>query len=167
MNPITFQGDTGQRGAYLLWMRAREQASVTFGRFQGGRPVAIPPGWYVYVGSAMGPRGASALAGRLLRHATRTGGRPAHAIREPLQARLAAAGLVALLPAGKTLRWHIDYLLDEADVAMTGVAAIRTTARLEGALVERLLAQPGIVPLAPGLGGSDDRGRSHLLAWGR
>ena len=69
--------------------------------------------------------------------------------------------------AGKTLRWHIDYLLDEAAVAITGVVAIRTMARLEGALVERLLAQPGVVPLAPGLGGSDDRGRSHLLVRGK
>ena len=154
-------------GVYVLRLAAGAPLLVRFGRYAGGRAIAVPAGECLYVGSALGARGAVALAGRLLRHATRTGGRPAHAIREPLRARLAAAGLFAPLPAGKTLRWHIDYLLDEAAVAITGVVAIRTTARLEGALVERLLAQPGVVPLAPGLGGSDDRGRSHLLVRGK
>ena len=154
-------------GVYVLRLAVGVPLLVRFGRYAGGRAIAVPASECLYVGSALGARGAVALAGRLLRHATRTDGRPAHAIREPLRARLAAAGLVAPLPAGKTLRWHIDYLLDEAEVAMTGVVAMRTTARLEGALVERLLAQPGVVPLAPGLGGSDDRGRSHLLVGGR
>jgi len=161
---IVIDGDPAcHGGVYVLRLAVGAPLLVRFGRYAGGQPVAVPAGECLYAGSALGARGAVALAGRLLRHATRSGGRPAHALREPLRARLAAAGLAASLPAGKTLRWHIDYLLDEAAVALRGVVALRTATRLEGVLVERLLAQPGVVPLAPGLGGSDDRGRTHLL----
>ena len=59
--------------------------------------------------------------------------------------------------------WHVDYLLDEPDVALAGVWAWRTAAPLESALAAWLAAQPGITPLAAGLGASDDRGQTHLL----
>jgi len=36
MNPVTFWGNDSQRGTYLLWMRAREETVVSFGRFRGG-----------------------------------------------------------------------------------------------------------------------------------
>lgn len=166
MNPITFQGDTGQRGAYLLWMRAREQASVTFGRFQGGRPVAIPPGWYVYVGSAMGPRGASALAGRLLRHATRTGDKPPHLIREAMEKTFAAAGfgIPSLRPPTlKSLHWHVDYLLDQTAIELEHVTVIRTETRIESVLARQLAALPGASTLLKGLGAGDTPGETHLL----
>ena len=165
MNPITFQGDTGQRGAYLLWMRAREQASVTFGRFQGGRPVAISPGWYVYVGSAMGPRGASALAGRLLRHATRTGDKSPHLIREAMEKAFAAAGLGSSLlrpPTLKSLHWHVDYLLDQPAIELEHVTVIRTETRIESALARQLAALPGASTLLKGLGAGDAPGETHL-----
>lgn len=166
MNQIIIEGDSGQSGTYLLWMLARRETSVSFGRFQGGRPIAIPAGWYAYVGSAMGQRGASALAGRLLRHATRTGGRPPHAIRDALAAECVRAGLGApglRPPATKRLHWHIDYLLDEIEVEIVRIMTIRAAARLESALARQLSAIPGVVPLAPGLGASDARGESHLL----
>lgn len=166
MNPIAFWGDAGQRGAYLLWMRAREETVVSFGRFQGGRPVVAAPGWYVYVGSAMGRRGASALAGRLLRHATRAGGQPPHAIRESMVRAFTAAGLGSIPlrpPSLKRLRWHIDYLLDVPVVELEQVTVIRAEARLESALARQLAALPGASPLLAGLGAGDAPGETHLL----
>ncbi len=57
----------------------------------------------------------------------------------------------------------MDYLLDELEVALVGVWAWRTAAPLESALAAWLAAQPGILPLAAGLGASDDREQTHLL----
>lgn len=145
-------------GVYVLWIHVAAPLNVVFGRFRGGQPIAVPAGDYFYVGSALG-----GLAGRLLRHATRGGVRPPQAIRDQLAWRLAAAGLAARRPTAKRRRWHVDYLLDEMDVALVGVWAWRTAEPLEGALAEWLAAQAGVVPLAAGLGASDDRGRTHLL----
>ena len=190
---ITIGGDpTCPGGVYVLRVAVMAPLSVVFGRFDGGRAVAVPAGDYLYVGSALGRRGATALAGRLMRHATRSqvrspalqrapqaasspptalrrsttngaGGREPHAIRAELQVRLTAAGLPAALPAGKRLHWHIDYLLDVPAAEIVGVWVWRTAERLEGPLVDWLMAQPGVALLAVGLGASDDRGRTHLL----
>ena len=181
-NCITIDGEaTCSGGVYVLHVRVAAPLSVVFGRFRGGQPVAVPAGDYLYVGSALG-----GLAGRLLRHATRSAVRSRalqcdlgpeedraealdyepkapHAIRDELAARLAAAGLAARPPAVKRLHWHIDYLLDEPDAALAGVWAWRTAAPLESALAAWLLTLPGVIPLAPSLGASDDRGRTHLL----
>lgn len=181
-SPITIGGDSACRGGvYVLHVRLVAPRAVVFGRFRGGQPIAVPAGDIFYVGSALG-----GLAARLLRHATRSAvcreahqralpageehakalgyepGSP-HAIRDELAARLAAAGLPARLPAAKRLRWHIDYLLDEPDAALVGVWAWRTAEPLESALANQLASQPGIVPVAAGLGAGDDRGRTHLL----
>ena len=180
---ITIGGDRNCRGGvYILYVRVAAPLSVVFGRFHGSQAVAVPAGDYLYVGSAL-----SGLAGRLLRHATRSSVRssalqrglereeerakaldyepdaPPHAIRDELAAQLAAAGLAARMPTTKRLHWHIDYLLDELDAELVGVWAWRTAAPLEGVLADWLAAQPGVVPLAVGLGASDDRGRTHLL----
>lgn len=155
-------GDSGTMGAYVLLVRVANSLSIAFGRFREGHPIAVLAGAYVYAGSARG-HGATSLAGRLLRHATRSGGRPPHAIRDDLAARLAAAGLVAPLPPAKRLRWHVDYLLDEPAAEIRGVWAIRAAVPLEAALARWLASQPGVVPLAPGLGASDDPGQTHLL----
>ena len=165
-------------GVYVLRVRLAAPRAVVFGRFRGGQPILMTTGDYLYVGSALG-----GLATRLLRHATRSSVRtpalqralPAdedrakalnyepHAIRGELAAHLAAAGLPARPPAAKRLRWHIDYLLDERDAELIGVWAWRTAEPLESALADWLAAQPGVVPLAAGLGASDDPGRTHLL----
>lgn len=159
---ITISGDDGATGAYVLLVRVSRDLSLAFGRYRGGRPISVPNGAYLYVGSARG-RGATAIAGRLLRHATRSAGRPPHAIRDELAARLAAAGLAAPLPVAKRASWHVDYLLDEPAAEIAGVWAIRSAAPLETHLAAWLAAQPGVAPLAPGLGASDDPGRTHLL----
>ena len=179
-NCITISGDaTCSGGVYVLWLRVAAPLTVVFGRYRGGQPVAVPAGDYLYVGSALG-----GLAPRLLRHAMRSSVcspalqrglgqredraealdyKPSHAIRDKLAAQLAAVGLPARLPVAKRLRWHIDYLLDEPGAELAGVWAWRTAEPLESALAGWLAAQPGVVPLAAGLGASDDRGRSHIL----
>lgn len=167
-NHITFLGDGSQTGAYILWLNVRADIILAFGRFQRGRPVVVSRGMVAYVGSAMGPMGASALAGRLLRHATRSGDRPPHAIRDVMWSAFLMAELgrpELKRPAAKRLHWHIDYLLDQTEVEISRMTAIRTAARLESELAKRLSALPGVSPLAPRLGASDMPGGSHLLRY--
>ena len=81
--PICFVGKTRLQGVYLLHLNVAVPIAVTFGRFQRGQPIPILAGDYLYIGSALGQRGATTLAGRLLRHTTRSVDRPPHAI-QPL-----------------------------------------------------------------------------------
>ena len=69
---IYLWGDHGVQGVYLLEIALSQPLTLAFGRFQQGRRFTLPAGTYLYVGSALGQRGATTLAGRLLRHATRT-----------------------------------------------------------------------------------------------
>lgn len=168
-NNIVIGGDaTCPGGVYVLRIGVAAPLSLSFGRFRGGRPLALPMGDYLYVGSALGRRGAGSPAGRLLRHATRSGDRPPHTLRDALLDALCAAGLATpglRLPTGKRLRWHIDYLLDETAAELTGVTLIRTAARLESELARRLAEQPGVAPLAVGLGAADLPGETHLFTF--
>lgn len=165
-NHISFWGDDSETGAYILWIEVAEDMTVAFGRFQNGRPVAVPAGYYAYVGSAMGRRGASSPAGRLLRHATRTGHKPPHAVRALMPAAFTAIGLGGdsfTLPSGKRRHWHIDYLLDDPAVEIAHVLVIRSRTRLESELARALAAHPGLEPLVPGLGAGDAAGETHLF----
>lgn len=164
--PVCLLGDDHQSGAYALGIHLTEPLVLTFGRFQGGRPVALSQGCYVYIGSAMGQRGSSSLARRLLRHATRGGDRSPHPVRPALLASLRAAGLgpdPLQPPTSKTLRWHIDYLLDHPAAALVAVLAVRSAQALERPLVDWIAHRPEAVPVAPGLGASDHPGHSHLF----
>jgi Uri superfamily endonuclease len=167
-NHITFCGDSLNSGAYILWLELRRDVALFFGRFRGGRVYELPAGSYAYVGSAMGARGATTLTGRLLRHATRSGDRPPQTICDELAEQLAAVGLRSggPLPAAKRLRWHIDYLLDETAVEITHITVARAPTRLESELARWLAAQPGVAPVAAGLGASDTPGETHLLRLG-
>lgn len=51
-------GDNTQSGVYLLRIAVHEALAVAFGRFWRGKVIDVPPGEYVYVGSAMAARGA-------------------------------------------------------------------------------------------------------------
>lgn len=157
MDGVTLLGPELPCGAYALWIDVRALIAVRFGRFAGGRPVELACGPYLYVGSAMGMQGASTLARRLLRHATRSDG-TAHPVQPALRAALGLAP-----PATKRLRWHIDYLLDCPAAALAGVVAVRAAAPQEAALAAALLRQAWTMPVAPGLGASDHPGASHLL----
>ncbi|MBE2219967.1 MAG: DUF123 domain-containing protein [Anaerolineae bacterium] len=155
-------GDEALGGAYLLRMRVMQAVWVRFGRFQGGEPILMPQGEMLYVGSAL--RG---LASRVLRHARRSGDKPAHGLYAPLLAEMQAGGLVTSSfspPARKQLHWHVDYLLDETAVSLSHVLLIRSQTRLEDELAVWLLAQKETAVLVPGLGASDAKGQTHLLS---
>jgi len=169
MNNVLVVGDESLGGTYLLRMRVAQNIEVRFGRFQGGEPVLIPRGEMLYLGSAM--RG---LASRVLRHALRSGDKPAHGLYEPLLAEMKTVGLINACteqclsnrfrpPTQKKLHWHIDYLLDETAVMLTHAIFIRSHERLEGELGAWLLAEEETAVLAPGLGASDLKGHTHLL----
>lgn len=161
---MVFAGARVPSGAYALRIHVATDLRVRFGRYAGGAPIEVPAGVYVYVGSARGARGSTALAGRLLRHATRSGDRPAHAIRPVLLKALAEAGLSpAVPPRRKTLFWNIDYLLDDLRAEISGALVIRAARNLESCLARALLEEPGVAPLAARLGAHDSRDAAHLL----
>lgn len=160
---MVFAGARVPSGAYALRIDVAVDLRVRFGRYAGGAPIEVPAGVYVYVGSARGVRGSTSLAGRLLRHVTRSGDRPAHAIRPVLLKALARAGLSpAAPPRRKTLFWNIDYLLDDPRAEIVGVLAIRSPQNLEACLAGALLEQSGVAPLASRLGAHDSRDAAHL-----
>jgi len=134
-----------------LRIRVREDIGVVFGRFGKGRPVPVPEGEYGYVGSALGGQGASSLGPRLLRHATRSGSRPPHSIRAAMTGR------------GKTLRWHIDHLLDRLDAELVSVIALRSPERLEPVWGRLLEEDSHTHVVEKGLGAGDAPGDTRLL----
>ena len=153
-------GDSGRSGTYLLRIGIVRALDLAFGRFMGGKPVHLPAGEYAYVGSALG----QGLAARLIRHATRTGGKPPHRLRGPMIAHFGAIGLGGRLPSrGKRLHWHVDYLLDHPAAELTCVIAVRSSTRLEPVLAARLENDPCTTIVAPGLGANDAPGHTHLL----
>lgn len=60
--------------------------------------------------------------------------------------------------------WHIDYLLDCAQIK--SIAVHPTRERLECAMHRRTLEQPGARVVAPGFGSSDCRCQTHLVYLG-
>ena len=153
-------GDDSLGGTYLLRLRVEREVAVQFGRFGQGQPVVVPAGDCLYVGSAM--RG---LGARLLRHASRTDAGNPHIIRAEMAEVFVEAGLVKgkrPFPP-KRLHWHIDYLLDQPEVTLTHVIALRSDVRLETAVADWLAQDPAAFIIAPGLGAQDDPGRTHLL----
>jgi len=164
-SPITIIGEDVPCGTYLLRIAVARPLAVVFGRFHGRLPVSVPVGRYVYVGSAMAEKGAASLARRVMRHATRTGENPPHRLRPELAAAFAAAGMGEgnLIPKKKTLRWHIDFLLDDPAVEIDRVLILRATRRRESAVAKWLAAQAGVSALARGLGASDARRETHVF----
>lgn len=163
---IDIRGAGQQSGAYVLGIALDKPLTVVFGRFRGGRPVALAAGSYLYIGSAMGQRGSNSLAHRLLRHATRSNARPPQSIRPVLLSALRDAGLgpgSLRPPRVKTLHWHVDYLLDQPAASLVAVLAVRSAQVLERPLAAWVAVQPQSAPVAPGLGASDHPGQTHLF----
>ncbi|MCB9444436.1 MAG: DUF123 domain-containing protein [Ardenticatenaceae bacterium] len=158
----------------MLRLRVRQETAVRFGRFRQGQLIEVPAGECLYVGSAL--RG---LGVRLLRHASRTDANQPQVIRADLMEAFVGAGLVkggvvstgsdvastgsAIGKRPKRLHWHIDYLLEQPDVELTHVIALRSDVKLETAVADWLLQDPATFIIVPGLGASDDHGRTHLL----
>lgn len=163
MRDVFVIGDSGVQGSYLLRIHLPTALRLAFGRFRGGRDFCLPAGDYLYVGSAMGQRGATTLAARLLRHATRSSDRAPHPIREELLATLHAAAMAPRLPQTKRCRWHVDFLLDQSAVLLAQIYVLRTAIPLEQALAEWLMHEPATAVVVPGLGASDHCGATHLL----
>lgn len=160
---ITILGDPYPCGVYLLAIRLSEDNELTFGEFQHGKPVILPAGTYLYVGSAYGQHRTASLGYRLLRHASRSGSAPPHLIRPALQRSLEAAGLLGSLPKRKTPHWHIDYLLDLPTAEINGVVVMRISRNIEAEVAEHLNQQPETLVFAKGLGASDYPGKTHLF----
>ena len=171
-------GSESQGGTYLLRLTVSQPLAVRFGRFQSGRLIDVPSGDYLYAGSALAQKGPTSLARRLLRHASRSDPQSSHAIRAAmlqLFPQLALGPIPLQSPTAKKLRWHVDFLLDEAAVDLTAVYLIRHTKKsltqrnrsaerkLETAVARWLTTLPDISPLVAGLGATDDPGETHLL----
>lgn len=115
------------KGTYALVLHLEGREEITVGKLG---TFTFPAGYYIYVGSALGPGG---LEARLARHRRRD----------------------------KKLRWHIDYLLERAQLVEVWSAA--STARLECLWAQAAQELPvGEVPV-PGFGSSDCRCLSHLI----
>ena len=155
-------------GSYILSILVKTEIAVQFGRFQNGRLITVPAGDYLYAGSAMGKRGASTLAHRLIRHTTRSEGKPPHQIQAALSGALVNHDLnpASTIPSGvKTPHWHIDYLLDSLDAEITGIICIRSAQKHETSLARIISEQPGVAILEKGLGATDTASGTHLLRY--
>lgn len=165
--PVILLGEEEQGGAYVLRLVIERPLAVRFGRFQDGALIDVPAGEALYVGSAMAQRGSTMLARRLLRHASRSGERPPQDLRAEMLRRFLAVGLGPVNlgpPAEKRPLWHIDFLVDDLEVTLRQVFAVRSPVPVEQAIADMLAADPATALIAPGLGAQDRRGRAHLLA---
>lgn len=69
------------------------------------------------------------------------------------------------LRKGKRKRWHVDYLLEHADVVSTiGIATGMKEDECD--IAQTLLRSEGASVVAPGFGSSDCRCSSHLIFYG-
>jgi len=163
---IVVVGGASQGGTYILRLKVMRPITMAFGRFKRGKLITVPAGECVYVGSAMGEKGAASLGRRLVRHATRSGQKAPHSIRALMLEQFKAIGLGEgdLRPrAGKKLHWNVDHLLDQPAVELTNVFIIRSKIRLEASLAQLLEDDPATFIIEKGLGANDTRGSTHLL----
>ena len=163
---IRIIGGESQAGTYILRVCLKENATLQFGRFKKGKLISLPAGDYTYVGSALSEKGATSLARRLIRHATRSGDKPPHAIREKMIDQFAECGLGNgnLLPRqGKTLHWNVDFLLDLQSAELINILAIRSPKRLENKVAKWIERDPQTEIIESGLGANDAPGATHLL----
>jgi Uri superfamily endonuclease len=117
-------------GTYVVALWLDVPCTIPIGRL--GR-FAFSPGWYLYVGSALGPGG---LPARLSRHWRRAG-------------------------CDKRLHWHVDYLREYA--IWGGAWASYSAERVECAWASVILRQPGARIVARNFGASDCRCPAHLV----
>ena len=165
-SPVIALGIDFPGGTYLLRLRVDVPLCLRFGRFQSGKPIDVPAGDYLYVGSALAVKGAMCLASRLLRHATRSAERPPQPIRATLADFLHQLDLLPTpysLPQSKKLFWNVDHLLDDLNVTLTHILMIRSPRRFERDLAQLLEADPQTHILQKGLGANDIPGSTHIL----
>ena len=159
-------GENSQAGTYVLRIRLKESTKLQFGRFKKGKLISLPAGDYTYVGSALSEKGATSLARRLVRHATRSGDKPPHAIRAEMVTQFAEYGLGPPDPSpknGKKLFWNIDFLLDLELAEIINVIIIRSPERLESTIAESLEHNPDTQIIEKSLGANDAPRYTHVL----
>ena len=159
-------GDDSQAGTYILRIRLKKDTALQFGRFKKGKLISLPAGDYTYVGSALSEKGATSLARRLIRHATRSGDRSPHTIRKNMINRFAECGLGPqdIVPkSGKKLFWNVDFLLDLQSAEIVNVIAIRSPERLEHTIAGLLEHDTDTRIIEKGLGANDAPCNTHLL----
>lgn len=164
---ILIIGENTQAGTYILRIRLRESIKLKFGRFKKGKLILLPAGDYTYVGSALSEQGSTSLARRLVRHATRSGNKPPHAIREYMikEFNKFQLGPPNPLPkSGKNLFWNIDYLLDLETSEIINIIAIRSTERLENTISEFLESNCHTQIIEKSLGANDSPQHTHILS---
>ena len=115
------------KGTYALVLHLESREEITVGKLG---TFSFPAGYYLYLGSALGPGG---LEARLARHRRRD----------------------------KKLHWHIDYLLEHAQLVEVWSAA--STDKLECLWAQAARQLPGSETPVPGFGSSDCRCPSHLI----
>ncbi|MDE0636435.1 MAG: DUF123 domain-containing protein [Candidatus Poribacteria bacterium] len=159
-------GENSQAGTYVLRIRLKEAIELQFGRFKKGKLISLPAGAYTYVGSALSEKGATSLARRLVRHATRSGSKPPHAMRAEMlkQFRECCLGPRDPLPKnGKKLFWNIDFMLDLELAEIINVITIRSSERLENKIAEFLEHNAYTQIIEKSLGANDAPRYTHIL----
>jgi Uri superfamily endonuclease len=162
---FTIFGQNSRQGSYVLLIELDRRIEVAFGKFMCGATLELQPGHYLYVGSALGSANRGfPLASRLLRHASRSGNQPAHAIRSALLDLFISWGYQQAGSQGtKKLHWHIDYLLDCREAEIKHAFIFPGAERLEPQLAELLAAMPETAPIADRLGAQDAASGTHLF----
>jgi len=162
---FTIFGNKYTMGSYILFIRISSSFQLAFGRFQKSRLFSIPDGDYLYIGSALGKTG-DPLARRLIRHASRSNGKPPHKIQSEiikLFSKNDAVKSCAFIASEKKLHWHIDYFLEHSEAEITHVLIMRHPEKLEHHLSEFLASIRETSLIAPRLGAQDTRNSSHIL----
>jgi Uri superfamily endonuclease len=126
-------------GTYALLLKLDKQERITIGKLG---TFNFPAGYYLYVGSALGPGG---LWARLARHRRDSENSPGSSSSR----------------RGKKLHWHIDYLLQRAQ--LVEVWSVASEERLECKWSEVARGLPGAQVLVRGFGSSDCRCPAHLI----
>ncbi len=162
---FTIFGNKYTMGSYILFIRISSSFQLAFGRFQKSRLFSIPDGDYLYIGSALGKTG-DPLARRLIRHASRSNGKPPHKIQSEiikLFSKNDAVKSCAFIASEKKLHWHIDYFLEHSEAEITHVLIMRHPEKLEHHLSEFLASIRETSLVALRLGAQDTRNSSHIL----
>ncbi len=163
---IFIVGENSQAGTYILRIRLEEDTELQFGRFKKGKLISVPAGDYTYVGSALSEKGATSLARRLVRHATRSGDKSPHSIRKEMLIQFRECGLGPPNPlpkSGKKLFWNIDFLLDLELAEIINIIAIRSPERLENTIAEFLEHNADTQIIEKSLGANDAPRYTHVL----
>ncbi len=155
-------GSMVQSGTYILVIDVRADISIRIGKSNKRQNIEFPEGTYIYIGSAMGKKGASSLGNRLIRHVSRSNGID-HKIKPLLIKYFNKEGINHTNNSKKTLFWNIDYLLEKINVEVTNIICKRSDIPLEKMWSEYLECYPNTFIISRGFGANDHKGHTHLI----